>query len=182
MKKIILIGSGHVAHHLGHAFCNAGHQIVQVISKSETNAKVLAQKLNADFETDIGKIKQADFAIIGVNDDAIAAVSNQIKNMPFAHTSGSVCLKNAGVFYPIQTFSKNIPLDLKKVPFCVSAKNKDFENTLFTVAHARCSDDYVGNLIGSNWGGDLLCNRKGTRYRNRSLRKRGRLRAHGQRK
>ena len=39
MKKIILIGSGNVAYHLGHAFCNAGHQIVQVISKSETNAK-----------------------------------------------------------------------------------------------------------------------------------------------
>ena len=142
MKKIILIGSGHVAHHLGHAFCNAGHQIVQVISKSETNAKVLAQKLNADFETDIGKIKQADFAIIGVNDDAIAAVSNQIKNMPFAHTSGSVCLKNAGVFYPIQTFSKNIPLDLKKVPFCVSAKNKDFENTLFKVAKSISNHVY----------------------------------------
>ena len=131
MKKIILIGSGNVAHHLGHAFCNAGHQIVQVISKSETNAKVLARKLNADFETDIGKIKQADFAIIGVNDDAIAAVSNQIKNMPFAHTSGSVCLKDGGVFYPLQTFSKSVSVEMKKVPFCISADDKGFENTLF---------------------------------------------------
>ena len=62
--------------------------------------------------------------------------------MPFAHTSGSVCLKNVGVFYPIQTFSKNIPLDLKKVPFCVSAKNKDFENILFKVAKSISNHVY----------------------------------------
>ena len=142
MKKIILIGSGNVAHHLGHAFYNAGHQIAQVISKSEANAKVLAQKLNADSETDISKIKQADFAIISVKDDLIATVSNQIKNTPFAHTSGSICLKNGGVFYPIQTFGKNIPLDLKQVPFCVSAKDKDFENILFTVAKSISNHVY----------------------------------------
>ena len=44
-------------------------------------------------ETDIGKIKQADFAIIAVNDDVIAAVTSQIEYMPFAHTSGSVSIE-----------------------------------------------------------------------------------------
>ena len=129
MKKIILIGAGNVAHHLGLSLFGAGHQILQVISKSETNAKYLAEKLNADFEPDIRKINEADFAIIAVNDDAISFVAKQIKNMPFAHTSGSVCLENGGVFYPLQTFSKNIPLDLKKAPFCISALDKSFENT-----------------------------------------------------
>ena len=136
MKKIILIGSGNVTHHLGHAFCNAGHQIVQVISKSKTNAKVLAQKLNADFETDIGKIKQANFAIIAVNDDVIAAVTSKIENMPFAHTSGSVSIEKAGVFYPLQTFSKEVFLDVKEVPFCISAEDKVFETTLLEVANS----------------------------------------------
>ena len=142
MKKIILIGAGNVAHHLGHALCSAGHQILQVISKSETNAKYLAAKLNTDFEPNITKIKKADFVIIAVNDDTVAAVASQIKNMPFAHTSGSVCLKNGGVFYPLQTFSKSVSVEMKKVPFCISALDKSFENTLLEVANSISNNVY----------------------------------------
>ena len=145
MKKIILIGAGNVAHHLGLSLFGAGHQIIQVISKTQNSAKRLAEKLNADFEPDIRKINEADFAIIAVNDDAISFVAKQIKNMPFAHTSGSVCLENGGVFYPLQTFSKNIPLDLKKVPFCISAKDIDFENTLLEVAKSISNFVYIIN-------------------------------------
>ena len=145
MKKIILIGAGNVAHHLGCALCSAGHQILQVISKSETNAKYLAEKLNADFEPDIRKINEADFAIIAVNDDAISFVAKQIKNMPFAHTSGSVCLKDGGVLYPLQTFSKSVSVEIKKVPFCISAGDKDFENTLLEVAKSISNFVYIIN-------------------------------------
>lgn len=133
MEKIILIGAGNVAHHLGRSLFGAGHQIIQVISKNENNARALAEKVNADFGTDIRKIKKADFAIIAVNDDAITSVAFQIKNMPFAHTSGSISIENGGVFYPLQTFSKNIFLNMKEVPFCISAGDKDFENTLLEV-------------------------------------------------
>ncbi len=145
MKKIILIGAGNVAHHLGISLFGAGHQIIQVISKNENNARALAEKVNADFGTDIRKIKKADFAIIAVNDDAITSVAFQIKNMPFAHTSGSISIENGGVFYPLQTFSKNIPLDLKKVPFCISAKDIDFENTLLEVAKSISNFVYIIN-------------------------------------
>ena len=47
-----------------------------------------------------------------------------------------------GVFYPLQTFSKNIPLDLKKVPFCISALDKSFENTLLEVANSISNNVY----------------------------------------
>jgi len=142
MKKIILIGAGNVAHHLGLSLFGAGHQIIQVISKTQNSAKRLAEKLNTDFGTDITNIKRADFVLIAINDDAIASVAAQIKNMPFAHTSGSVSIENAGVFYPLQTFSKNIPLDLKKVPFCISALDKSFENTLLEVANSISNNVY----------------------------------------
>ena len=145
MKRIILIGAGNIAHHLGISLFGAGHQILQVISKSETNAKRLAEKLNAEFETDITKIRKADFVIIAVNDDTVAAVASQIKNMPFAHTSGSVCLKNGGVFYPLQTFSKSVSVEMKKVPFCISAKDIDFENTLLEVAKSISNYVYTIN-------------------------------------
>ena len=134
MKKIILIGAGNVAHHLGSALCCVGHQIIQVISKNENNARALAERVNADFGTDITNIKRADFVLIAINDDAIASVAAQIKNMPFAHTSGSVSIENGGVFYPLQTFSKSVSVEIKKVPFCITAVDKSFENTLLEVA------------------------------------------------
>lgn len=142
MKKIILIGAGNVAHHLGLSLFGAGHQIIQVISKTQNSAKGLAEKLNTDFGTDITNIKRADFVLIAINDDTIASVAAQIKNMPFAHTSGSVSIENAGVFYPLQTFSKNIFLNMKEVPFCISAVDKGFENTLLEVAKSISNNVY----------------------------------------
>ena len=44
MKNIILIGSGNVATHLGIALQNCNYKIVQVYSRSNKNAKKLAQK------------------------------------------------------------------------------------------------------------------------------------------
>ena len=145
MKRIILIGAGNIAHHLGLSLFGAGHQIIQVISKTQNSAKRLAEKLNTDFGTDITNIKRADFVLIAINDDAIASVAAQIKNMPFAHTSGSVSIENAGVFYPLQTFSKSVSVEMKKVPFCISAKDIDFENTLLEVAKSISNYVYTIN-------------------------------------
>jgi predicted short-subunit dehydrogenase-like oxidoreductase (DUF2520 family) len=47
------------------------------------------------------------------------------------HTSGATPLsvfrdfKQAGVFYPLQTFTKNKPVNFKEIPICVEAKNKE---------------------------------------------------------
>ena len=145
MKKIILIGSGNVAWHLGHALFEVGHQIVEVISKTNKNAKLLAKKLNTNWQTDLSKIKQADFAIIAVNDDAIMQVVEELKDIPFAHTSGSMTISKAGVFYPLQTFSKKIPLKIKEIPFCISADNKDLEVLLFDVAKSISNKVFLIN-------------------------------------
>ncbi len=134
MKKIIIIGTGNVAHHLGVALKNAEHQIDCVIGRTEKNAKVLAEKLDANFSTEICNAKDADLVIIAVNDDAILEVSLQIKGIPFAHTSGSVSLENGGVFYPLQTFSKAVDVDVKNAPFCISATDKNLEKSLFELA------------------------------------------------
>lgn len=139
MQKIVLIGSGNVAHHLAQALYDAGHQIRQVISQNKTNAVALAKKVNADFATDLGKIQKADFAIVSITDDAIAEVVSKVQKMPVAHTSGSVSVENAGVFYPVQTFSKGVSLEIKEVPFCISAKDKSFEKMLIGVAESISS-------------------------------------------
>ena len=85
--------------------------------------------------------------IIAVPDDAIEEVVKELvipEDAILVHTSGSQSLdvlqyaatSNAGVFYPLQTFSKDRKIDLSQVPFFIEASNKSTERTLGTVAKA----------------------------------------------
>jgi len=141
MKNIILLGSGNVATHLGIALKNSNFAILQVYSKSIKNAKALAKKLDTHFTNDLTKLKSADLIIVSVNDDAISSVLSQVKNTAIVHTSGSVRLNvfkekfsNYGVFYPLQTFNKEVDLNISDIPFCIEGNSLEFENQLIKIA------------------------------------------------
>ena len=141
MKNIILIGSGNVATHIGIALKNSNFAILQVYSKSIQNAKALAKKLDTHFTNDLSKLKSADLIIVSVNDDAISIVLSQIKNTAIVHTSGSIGLNvfkerfsSYGVFYPLQTFNKEVDLNISEIPFCIEGNSLEFENQLFKIA------------------------------------------------
>ena len=141
MKNIILLGSGNVATHLGFALKNSNYTIVQVYSKSIENAKVLAKKLDAYFTNDLTKLKSADLIIVSINDDAILSVLSQIKNTAIVHTSGSIELDilkgkftDYGVFYPLQTFNKEVDINISEIPFCIEGNSIEFENQLIKIA------------------------------------------------
>ncbi|MGY8954728.1 MAG: Rossmann-like and DUF2520 domain-containing protein [Flavobacteriales bacterium] len=143
MKNIILLGSGNVATHLGIALKNSNYTIVQVYSKSIENAKVLANKLDAQFTNNLSKLKSADLIIVCINDDAILSVLSQIKNTAIVHTSGSIGLDvfkqkftNYGVFYPLQTFNKEIDINISEIPFCIEGNSLEFEKQLIKIAKA----------------------------------------------
>jgi predicted short-subunit dehydrogenase-like oxidoreductase (DUF2520 family) len=123
MISVLLIGKGNVGSHLYNAFLNAdGITVTQISARNLEN------------------IPQADLTIIAVSDDAIAEVSSKIKNDLVVHTSGSVSindLKNdsrKGVFYMLQTFSKDKKVDFSEVPFCLEAENINDYKTLEIVA------------------------------------------------
>ena len=141
MKNIILVGSGNVATRLGIALKNSNFSILQVYSKSIENAKVLAKKIDARFTNNLTELKSADLIIVSVNDDAILSVISQIKNTPIVHTSGSISLNvfkekfsNYGVFYPLQTFNKDLYLNISEIPFCIEGNSLKFENQLIKIA------------------------------------------------
>ena len=143
MKNIILLGSGSVATHLGIALKNSNYSIVQVYSKSIENSKVLANKLDTDFTNDLTKLKSADLVIVSINDDAISSVLSQIKNTAIVHTSGSIGLNvfkeqfsNYGVFYPLQTFNKEVDINISEIPFCIEGNSLKFEKQLIEIAKA----------------------------------------------
>ena len=141
MIRITLIGSGNVAQHLIKAFTKSeGIEIEQVFSRKKES---LVHLINSDkIVTNFSDLKEADLYIIAITDDAISEVSEQLpfQNQLVVHTSGTSSIdvlnsKNRkGVFYPLQTFSKNKTVDFSVIPICLEAENESDYNVLETVA------------------------------------------------
>jgi len=131
--NIVLIGSGNVATQLGISLKNASHKIIQVFSIHKKNANTLAKLLKCDSTDNLSAIsKGADIYIISIKDDTIISFTKKLKlnNKIVVHTSGSIEMevlkfssKNIGVFYPLQTISKNKKIDFTNIPICIEANN-----------------------------------------------------------
>jgi predicted short-subunit dehydrogenase-like oxidoreductase (DUF2520 family) len=144
IRKIILIGAGNVATHLGLALKEAGMQIQQVYSRTEDSASLLAGKLDCRYTTSLQEILPgADLYLFALSDDALEDVLARFphKQVFVTHTSGSInmdVLKNAGlqsgVFYPLQTFSKAVKVDWADIPICIEAHSEEHEEMLRQLA------------------------------------------------
>ena len=128
-----IIGSGNVAHFLAHILTEKGLTISQVHSRNSVSGNSLAQKANAKFEEEITSIN-AGVIFIAVQDEQIESCLKQLPHSSILlYTSGTVDLapifpQNCGVFYPLQTFSKNnysIPFN---GPILLDDKNKEVNN------------------------------------------------------
>ena len=142
MKNIILVGSGNVATHLGLSLVKKGYKIRQVWSRNIQNANILAKKLNSNPTDSINKLKNADLYILAVKDDAVKYILNKLTVDNIIHTSGAIDIdifhgkfKNYGVFYPLQTFNKQVNLDFSKTPICIEANNKSFNKKLLNIGN-----------------------------------------------
>jgi predicted short-subunit dehydrogenase-like oxidoreductase (DUF2520 family) len=135
MNKIVIIGSGNVAQHLIKAFAKS--TVVELIQVYARKAETVSHLLDLEkITTDYNLLREADVYIIAVSDDAISSVSAQLpfKNKLVVHTSGSVALNllnptnRKGVFYPLQTFTKDKVVDFKTIPICLESENPtDFQ-------------------------------------------------------
>ena len=135
MIKVVIIGSGNVAQHLIKALVAAKEiDLVQAFARTPSHLTHLLpkEKITSDYQ----KIIEADLYIISVSDNAIAEVSEKLpfENRLVVHTSGSSDItilsdKNRkGVFYPLQTFSKNKTIDFTPIPMCLETENEnDFQ-------------------------------------------------------
>jgi len=133
--RIVILGSGNVATQLALSLKAIGEEIVQVYSPNLTNANNLAEKVAASAISNLAAINmQAELYIISVKDDAISAVAAELNHVNglVVHTSGTTDLsilsgqvKRAGVFYPLQTFSKSRNVSFKHIPICLEADERD---------------------------------------------------------
>jgi len=132
--KVVLVGSGNVATHVGLALKTAGISVTQVWSKQYEHAKVLAAQVSANAIADLSELDQtADFCIIAIKDDAISGIVQELIGFKgiVLHTSGAVSLavfegllEDFGVLYPLQTFSKTREVDFSTIPICIEANHQ----------------------------------------------------------
>ena len=133
--KIVLIGAGNLATHLGKALHAAGHDMVQVFSRTMQSAETLASLLDAEPLTDMAQVRDdADVYIFSVKDSALEQLISQLcggEKKVFLHTAGSMPMSvfrgkalHYGVLYPMQTFSKQREVDFSIIPCFIEANDE----------------------------------------------------------
>jgi len=132
--NISFIGAGNVAEALALAFYKEKQNIVSVISAGGKSAGALAAKTGSATQNDYKFTDKTDIIIIAVNDTCIEQVAGMIdcgENTIVVHTAGSVHLNvlgrtdRAGVFYPLQTFTKGRIVNMKAVPFFIESTDEE---------------------------------------------------------
>ena len=142
MISVTLVGSGNVAHHLANALSNAPNVVLDrwVV---RTPSSVLID-INTTLSEKFDEPSSSQIIILAISDYAIADYSASLNQSDalLVHTSGSVNLHHMdkkhrrGVFYPLQTFSKNKPLEFSSIPICIEALQKEDLNLLTALADA----------------------------------------------
>ncbi len=131
MISVAIVGTGNVGYHLWHKLAKSDDLHVTQFNSREPNS-----------------LQDFDIAIIAVSDDAISEVSQHIKSKLVVHTSGTASigvLQNTtlkGVFYPLQSFSKEKKIDFTKVPLCIEAEGDRDLEVLKSIAQFLGSTSY----------------------------------------
>ena len=128
LMRIALVGRGRLAFSLLPALQRAGHQVVSV------NSRTLAELP-----------PNAEVCIISVKDSALQEVISQVAcrtvSPVFLHTAGSMPMtvfeghaRRYGVFYPMQTFSKERQVDFSSIPTFIEASDAATLELVHTLA------------------------------------------------
>ena len=144
---IVCIGAGNLATNLAKALYYKGFRIVQVYSRTEESARALAEKVEAGYTMDLNELsKEARLYIVALKDAALVELLPQItegkKNALLVHTAGSIPMnvwegyaERYGVFYPMQTFSKQREVDFQDIPFFIEDRASEDVELLKAIAN-----------------------------------------------
>lgn len=135
IPHITLIGGGNVAFHLADRLSRARVIVDAVFSRTAAHAEETASLVNATAITDEQQIPGgSDLYLVALADQAAEDFLARFKPSGgiVAHTSGSLSLnllqqtaRPHGVIYPLQTFSRNKPVDFSKIPVCTEAGDEE---------------------------------------------------------
>jgi predicted short-subunit dehydrogenase-like oxidoreductase (DUF2520 family) len=153
MIKVVILGAGNIAFHLTTILLKTKKvELLQVYNKNLTKIEYL--KHSVEITNKLSDLnKNGDIYIIAISDDAISDFSKQLilPNKLVVHTSGSVALNdlesnsNKGVFYPLQSFSKNKKVTFNNVPICIEAETSGNLKLLEKLAKIISNKCYIIN-------------------------------------
>ena len=144
--SVVFIGAGNLATNLAKALYYKGFRIVQVYSRTEESARTLAQAVEAAYTTDLSSVAaDARLYIVSLKDAAFVQLLPEIvagkENALWVHTAGSIPMNvwegktsRYGVFYPMQTFSKQREVDFRTIPFFIESNSSEDTELLKAIA------------------------------------------------
>lgn len=145
---IVLVGAGNLATNLAKALYRKGFRIAQVYSRTLESAKALADKVEAEYTTDLLELSvEAQLYIVSLKDAVLDGLLPQMvagrRKALWVHTAGSIPMDiwkgladRYGVFYPMQTFSKQREVDFSEIPVFVEGNSPEDTRFLKDVASA----------------------------------------------
>ncbi len=152
--SVVFIGAGNLATNLAKALYWKGFRIVQIYSRTEESAQSLAQIVEAEYTTDLAAVTEdAQLYIVSLKDTALVELLPKLvagkKNALWVHTAGSIPMtvwegyaERFGVFYPMQTFSKQREVDFRGIPIFVESNSEEDTQFLKDIASALSEKVY----------------------------------------
>ena len=147
IRKVSLIGSGHLATNLGRELFNIGIGISAVYSRNKKNADALASRIGSK---GVERIKElpgnSDLYIIAVSDEAISTCASELNHyhgyeLSVVHTSGTVAsavlekhFRKSGVMYFLQSFTKSRKAEFQEIPCFITTNNVEMKKNLAEMA------------------------------------------------
>ena len=132
MTNLVILGSGNVATHLFRAFSASKKvKVKQVYNHAQDSLSFFKDKCQTT--TSFSDILDADVYVIALKDDAISKTAENLraKKGLVVHTSGTAGMdalgfcERKGVFYPLQTFSRDKNMDHSEIPFCLESNSSE---------------------------------------------------------
>jgi predicted short-subunit dehydrogenase-like oxidoreductase (DUF2520 family) len=146
-QKIVILGCGNVAWHIAkHLNALGGFSVHVYNHRPNPVLEEFRKKLKCRIESNFENIlPTAEFYFIAVADHFIAAAAKKLNisnpNAILLHTSGSAKIKElgnnvhgTGVFYPLQSFSKNDEVEWSRLPLLIEGNDKATENRIRRLA------------------------------------------------
>lgn len=143
---IAIIGAGNLATNLAKALYKKGFRIIQVYSRTEGSAREIAEQVESVWTTNIGHITtDALLYITALTDTALIELVPQLvkdrEHGLWIHTAGSIPMSvwgdytsRYGVFYPMQTFSKQHEVDFSELSIFIESVSSSDTELLAAVA------------------------------------------------
>lgn len=147
--RAVIIGAGNVASQIAPALQRSGCISVEAVwSRTAEHARELAAALGPGVkaETELRRLPaDAEFYLVSVADDVVAQVVGAMTpgHALWAHTAGSVeasvlapLTDRYGVFYPLQTFSRGVAVEISEVPMFIEGSDRATADSLLEMARA----------------------------------------------